>query len=157
MSSVIDTNVLIVANGKSIQASIDCELESINLLESCKSLAIVLDENGLIMEEYAKHSNYKGAPGVGDMFFKYLHDNQYVPISNITLVNIHPIDDESRSFEELPSNNFDPSDRKLLAAAVASNAEVINATDSDWLEQQALMQQLHVTIRQLCPDCCNRI
>lgn len=156
MSSVIDTNVLIVANGKSEQASVDCELSCIDLLGQSTSLDIVLDETSLIMNEYENHCSYKGAPGIGDMFFKYLHDNQYNPDSKISLVNIHPIDDESRSFQELPPNNFDPSDRKFLAVATVSNASVINAMDSDWDEQQELMQQLDVTVQQLCPECCIR-
>ena len=153
---VVDTNVLIVANGKSEQASIDCELSCLDLLEHPPSLAVVLDETSLIMNEYERHCSYQGAPGVGDMFFKYLHDNQYNPDNNIELVEIRPIDNESRSFEQLPPNNFDPSDRKLLATAVVANASVVNATDSDWQEQQELMQQLNVTVHQLCPDCCSR-
>lgn len=157
MNSVIDTNVLIVANDNSPQASINCQLSCVELLEKPKILSVVLDNKNLIMDEYEKHCNYKGAPGVGDMFFKYLHDNQYDPTSNIALVNITPINDEARSFLELPPNEFDPSDRKFLATAVSANAEVINATDSDWLEQQPLMKKLNVTVCQLCPDCCEKL
>jgi len=156
MSSVIDTNVLIVANGNSGHASIDCELACIDLLEKTTALAIVIDENTLIMSEYQKHCSHKGAPGVGDMFFKYLHDNQHDPSSSILQVKINPIPDVKRSFSELPENEFDLSDRKFLATAVAANAEVINSTDSDWEEQSGLMQQLDVTISQLCPDCNNK-
>ena len=105
------------------------------------------------MDEYAKHLSYAGNPGVGDMFFKYLHDNQYGQ-KNIELVTITPIDDENLGFAELPENNFDPSDRKFLATAVAARAKVVNATDSDWVEQQELMNQLNITVEQLCPDCC---
>ena len=90
------------------------------------------------------------------MFFKYLHDNQYVPGGNISLVEITPCEDEARSFAELPKNEFDPSDRKLLATAVVSNADVVNATDSDWAEQEDLTKQLNVAVIQLCPDCSKR-
>lgn len=156
MNRVVDTNVLIVANGNSTQASIDCELDCIEYLENHKAINVCLDDLGSIMDEYQNHCSYSGSPGVGDMFFKYLHDNQYNPTSKITRVTITPITDASRTFEELPVNQFDPSDRKFLATAVVANADVINATDSDWQEQQVLMQQLNVTIRQLCPDCCIR-
>ena len=155
MSRVIDTNVLIVANEKSEQASEYCMIDCINMLEQTANLTVALDQNGLIMEEYQSHCSHKGAPGVGDMFFKYLHDNQYCPNNNISLVYINPIDDEMRSFEELPPNNFDPSDRKILATAVVANATVVNATDSDWHEQHELMQELNVAVQQLCPDCFN--
>ena len=156
MNSVIDTNVLIVANEKSAQASIDCQLACIELIAKRTDLTFILDKEGLIMNEYEKHCSYQGAPGVGDMFFKYLYDNQYVPTSSVNLVTITPINDETRSFDELPANNLDPSDRKLLATALVANAEVVNATDSDWAEQQNLMLQLNITVRQLCPDCCHR-
>ncbi|WP_233080794.1 hypothetical protein [Rheinheimera soli] len=150
---VIDSNVAIVANGHSPQASIDCELACIKLLACCDQLSICLDQTSLIMDEYAKHLSYAGNPGVGDMFFKYLHDNQYAQ-KNIELVTITPIDDENLGFAELPVNNFDPSDRKFLATAVAARAQVVNATDSDWAEQQELMNQLNITVQQLCPDSC---
>ncbi|RIW00277.1 hypothetical protein DS957_027355 [Vibrio harveyi] len=152
---VIDSNVAIVANGSSPQASIDCELACIELLERCEHLSICLDQTSLIMDEYAKHLNYAGSPGVGDMFFKYLHDNQYAG-KNIELVTITPILAENRGFEELPENRFDPSDRKFLATAVSGGAQVVNATDSDWVEQQELMNQLNITVQQLCPDCSTR-
>ncbi len=152
---VIDSNVAIVANGSSPQASINCELACVELLERCEHLSICLDETNLIMDEYAKHLSYAGSPGVGDMFFKYLHDNQYAQ-KNIEVVTITQIADENRGFEELPENRFDPSDRKFLATAVSGGADVVNATDSDWAEQRELMNQLNVTVQQLCPDCCER-
>ncbi|MAF76057.1 MAG: hypothetical protein CMF17_09430 [Idiomarinaceae bacterium] len=152
---VIDSNVAIVANGHSSQASIDCELACVELLERCEHLSICLDQTSLIMDEYAKHLSYAGNPGVGDMFFKYLHDNQYAE-KNIELVTINQVADDQRGFAELPKNNFDPSDRKFLATAVSAGAHVVNATDSDWAEQQELMNQLNITVQQLCPDCCER-
>jgi predicted nucleic acid-binding protein len=152
---VIDSNVAIVANGHSPQASIDCELACVELLERCEHLSICLDQTSMIMDEYAKHLSYAGNPGVGDMFFKYLHDNQYAQ-KNIELIRITQTDDENRGFDELPANDFDPSDRKFLATAVVAGAQVVNATDSDWAEQQELMNQLNIAVQQLCPDCCQR-
>ena len=51
-----------------------------------------------------------------------------------------------------PRTSFDPSDRKFLAVAVVAEAEILNATDSDWSEQEALMRVLGVKVRQLCPQ-----
>ena len=65
-------------------------------------------------------------------------------------VVVTPCDDDRRGFEELPENDFDRSDRKFLAVAVVARAVVLNATDSDWREQQALMDRLGVEVRQLC-------
>ena len=43
-------------------------------------------------------------------------------------------------------------DRKFLAVAVVADAEILNATDSDWSEQEALTRELGVRVRQLCPQ-----
>ncbi|MDC9727749.1 MAG: hypothetical protein PSN04_00275 [Methyloprofundus sp.] len=152
---VIDTNVAIVANEKSEHASIDCELNCIELLEQCTDLTIALDDIGLIMDEYSKHLSYAGQPGVGDMFFKYLYDNQYAN-NKITHHTITQIEAENQGFQELPPNNFDPSDRKLLAVAVVADACVVNATDSDWAENIDLLNQLNISVHQLCPEHCSR-
>lgn len=148
---VIDTNVAISANGKDTHASLQCQLACIELLEDCQKLLIAIDKGGLIMEEYAKYLSYKGQPGVGDMFFKYLHDNQYSQ-NNISRVFITPLSDPKQGFEELPLNKLDPSDRKFLATAVVAKAKIINATDTDWEEQNQLLKKLHIKIDQLCPE-----
>ncbi len=152
---VIDTNVAIVANEKSKHASIDCELKCIALLEQCAGLTIALDDCELIMDEYSQHLSYAGQPGVGDMFFKYLYDNQYAN-NKISHHAITAIEEENQGFQELPTNNFDPSDRKLLAVAVVAKASIVNATDSDWAESSDLLNQLGVNVYQLCSEHCLR-
>lgn len=114
---VIDTNVAISANGRETHASLKCQLACIEWLENCRNIFIALDKNGLIMNEYEKHLNYSGQPGVGDMFFKYLYNNQYDP-EKICLVKITLQNKENSEFAELPPNKVDPSDRKFLATAV---------------------------------------
>jgi len=103
------------------------------------------------MDEYRKHLSYAGQPGVGDMYFKYLHDNQHAE-NRIQTVSITPLDDASRGFGELPTNTLDPSDRKFLATAVVAQAIIINATDSDWAEQSELLEILNIELKQLCPE-----
>lgn len=152
---VIDTNVAISANGRDTHASLSCQFACLELLESCRELNIYLDNQNLIMGEYAKHLNYSGQPNVGDMFFKYLHDYQYSS-KKIHSVKITPTNDEEKSFEELPTNQLDPSDRKFLATAVVANATIVNATDSDWEEQQQLLESLNISIKQLCYEHCHR-
>ncbi|MFZ2169415.1 MAG: hypothetical protein WAW61_07250 [Methylococcaceae bacterium] len=148
---VIDTNVAIAANGRNTHAGITCQLACINWLENCRNLHIALDKSDLIMTEYERHLSHKGGPGVGDMFFKYLHNNQYAS-SKIHLVEIHPNNEPDRGFEELPINQLDPSDRKFLSIAVVAKAIIINATDSDWAEQNELLDLMSVMVKQLCPE-----
>ncbi len=148
---VVDTNVAIVANGRNTHADMACQLSCVEEIESVRQYGIVaLDEAGEIMEEYGKHLNFYGMPGVGDMFFKYLFDNQYGG-NRVRRVSVTPCSDRRRGFAELPQNGLDPSDRKFLAVAVVAGAAIVNATDSDWSEQQALMDGLGVKVEQLCP------
>lgn len=148
---VIDTNVAISANGKNTHASPACQLACIELLENCKKFYIAIDKAGLIISEYAKHLSHAGQPGVGDMFFKYLHDNEYAA-KKIHAVSITISEDTCRGFNELPINSLDPSDRKFLATAVVAKATIINATDSDWAEQGELLETLNIEVKQLCPE-----
>ena len=150
-SFVVDTNVAIVANGRSPQADAPCQLACVQRLREVVSQLIAIDDLGHIMREYAKHLSYAGQPGVGDMFFRHVFDNQYRR-ERVRRVQITPSFDEDRGFEELPPNSFDPSDRKFLAVASAARAVVLNATDSDWHEHEALLDSLSVEIHQLCPE-----
>ena len=155
MIVVVDTNVAIAANGWDTHASLACQYECTVFLEELisagKRTHIVLDEQGLIFTEYSGYLSYKGQPGVGDMFFKYLHDHMYLD-KKIMRVSITPITVENRSFNELPTNSVDKSDRKFLAAAIVAGARIVNALDTDWHEQIVFVTGLGVNVQQLCPE-----
>ncbi len=85
------------------------------------------------------------------MFFKHVHNHQYDE-TRIQRVRITLCDDDSRGFEELPQNGQDKSDRKFLATAQVAHGIILNATDSDWSEQEALTSDLGVGVRQICPQ-----
>lgn len=153
MAVVVDTNVAIVANGRKgeTNADADCQLSCVEMLRSVVAEEVVaIDDRRVILQEYRNRLDFSGRPGVGDFFFKHVWDHQYQD-GRVQQVVVTPCDDDSRGFEELPENAFDRSDRKFLAVAVVANALVLNATDSDWREQQALMDELGVEVRQLCP------
>ena len=150
---VVDTNVAIVANGGS-NTSADqlCQLACVEKLEHIVTQGTVaVDDNQQILLEYAKHLSWSGAPGVGDMYFRHVFDNQYKN-DRVRRIAVTPTNDERKGFEELPENAFDPSDQKFLAVAVVSGAVIVNATDSDWDEHSALMVELGVEVDQLCPQ-----
>lgn len=155
MNVVVDTNVAITANGRDTHGSLACQYACIEFIERLvsprKRNHIILDERGQIFTEYSDHLNHKGQPGVGDMFFKYLHDNMYLG-KKIRLVPITPIADKKRGFDELQPNSLDKSDRKFLAVAVVAGAEIVNAVDTDWHEQLTFVSGLGVSVQQLCPD-----
>ena len=149
---VVDTNVAIAANGRDTHADPSCQLCCVQKIRSVVEGGIVtVDDKELIIDEYKNRLNFSGAPGVGDVFFKHVFDHQHLG-DRVRRVAVTPCDDEYRGFEELPENTFDPSDRKFLAVAVASNSVVLNATDSDWGDHQTLMDELGVKVDQLCPQ-----
>ncbi|MCI5159386.1 MAG: hypothetical protein D3906_13330 [Candidatus Electrothrix sp. AUS1_2] len=154
--NVVDTNVLIAANGRNTHADLQCQLACIEALEQIRSKGIILlDSLGLMMDEYSGYCSYKGEPGVGDYFFKYIHDYQQVE-SHCLIVPI--TEHKNKGFVEFPDHpglkSFDLSDRKFVAVARASavNPSISNATDSDWEEHKAALADVHVTVIQLCPQ-----
>ena len=148
---VVDTNVAIVANGgDGVHADEQCQLTCVMKLERLiKEQVVAVDVSGCILEEYRNHLCESGRPGTGDLFFKYVFDNQYQD-ARVKMVEVNPICDDRRGFKELPDNTFDRSDRKFLAVAVAASAIVLNATDSDWNEHKSLTDRLGVEVSQLC-------
>lgn len=112
---------------------------------------VAIDDSYGIIAEYEKHHRHAREPSVGDAFFQHVVTYSGTP-KRVRQLSISPNDDERRGFDELPPNGFDRSDRKFLAVAVAANAVVLNATDSDWDEYAELMQNLGVEVRQLCPQ-----
>ena len=150
---VVDTNVAIVANGDNQEVDLLCQLNCIEKLEYLvKNGVIAVDKAGLIVGEYANYWNRGAKRGVGHAFFKHVWDNQHASNGRVQRVIITPSEDTERGFEELPKNNFDPSDRKFLAVAIKTSAAVLNATDSDWNEQASLISSLGVKVCQLCPQ-----
>ena len=150
---VVDTNVGIVAHGNSTYADPQCKSTCAEMLEEVwHHNVVIVDDKYLILGEYYNAiQRLKGAPGIFHRFFKYVNTYMYngdrVRQASITLTS-----DESHGFEELPENELDPSDRKFLAVAMVADAEILNATDSDWSEQEALTRDLGVRVRQLCPQ-----
>ena len=148
-SFVVDTNVAVVASGRSDHVDGQCENACVEILSAVVDQGVVVvDEIGLIFDEYLGQLSF-GSRGVGGVFLKHVHDHQYGG-ERVRRVPVTPAGDD-RGFDELPPNNFDPSDRKFLATAVSGRADVLNATDSDWAEHRDLTDSLGVVVRQLCP------
>lgn len=76
---IIDTNVLIAANGRNTHASPTCRLRAIERLEQVReSEVVLLDSLDHIFSEYGSpYCNWNGLPGPGDAFFRYLHENKH--------------------------------------------------------------------------------
>ena len=103
-SFVVDTNVAVVANGRGTHAGAKCQLRCVRRLrELVQHGVVVLDQLGLILEEYGRHLRPAGQPGVGDAFLRHLFDHSY-DATKCELVALTFIPDENRSFEEFPND-----------------------------------------------------
>lgn len=157
MAFVVDTNVLDVANNRAEQAGPLCVLACVNALENIKKGRFVLDAAMLIFQEYQRHCSFRGQPGVGDAFFKWVHNHLYND-RHCERVTLTPSADTSRDFEEFPADPdlqaFDRSDQKFVAVALASTCSptILNAVDSDWWNHRKALRHNRVKLKFLCPE-----
>jgi hypothetical protein len=153
---VVDTNVAVVANGKSQQASASCVATCVERLQQIivGEVKLVLDDEWKILDEYMRNLRSIGAD-VGDRFLGWLLTNKdkmcdFVPIT--------PINGSENDFREFPTDpalaNFDPADRKFIAVALSHSDKppILQAVDSEWWNYRETLQQNGVTIDFICED-----
>lgn len=156
-ASAVDTNVLVVANGGNAQANAEptgaCRLAAIDALTDIKDRrTLLLDTGGEILDEYRRHCNYSGQPGVGDQFFRWAHQN--APL----LANVSLTPHSGRRYNEFPSDqalvSFDYDDRVFVAVAIAGLKpnRILNAVDSDYGQHLSALSNAGVTVEELCPS-----
>ena len=154
---VVDTNVPVVANAKSDQASSDCVVICIGKLQQITGgrVRLVLDDQWLIVREYQSNLRSSGQPGVGDAFLKWVLTNKANP-TKCELVSITPLDSQANNFREFPKdaalNDFDPSDRKFVAVALAhpEKPPILQAVDSLWWGVREALHQNGVRVDFIC-------
>lgn len=161
---VVDTNVAVTANGKSLpdSVSIACVAACARRLQTIRQDGVVvLDDGWRILREYKANIAESGQPGVGDAWLKWLLTNLANP-ERCQRVAITPVD-APQMFAEFPADpalaQFDKSDRKFVAVSRAHPARpaVLNATDSDWQIHRSALARHGVTVEFLCPDFLNGV
>ncbi len=156
---VIDSNVPIVANGNSPQALPDCVLACTDALDRARNGIICLDDECRIVQEYMNNLSMSGQPGAGDAFMKWIFLNQANP-GRCETVRITPTnhEHEHEDYSEFPDDpdlrKFDPSDRKFVAVAVASQhtPSILNAVDSDWRHARGALDRNGIQVEFLCAN-----
>ena len=152
---VVDTNVAVVANRDSPQASPNCVNTCINRLERIirGEDKLVLDDNWKIIGEYIRNLRSTGEPGAGDRFLLWVLRNQS---GQCDLVPITPINNSETEFQEFPTdpalNGFDRDDRKFIAVVRAHSASppILQAVDSQWWGFRHALHQNGVTVEFIC-------
>jgi len=162
ISRILDTNVLIHANGdQSPQTSATCKMECLRLLMSAMAndYQIVIDggadPNGSDMLDEYRHKLHESGDGFGEMFLRWLLQNW----QNLILV---PLTRSGESYEEFPQDprlaTFDPRDHKWIAAAVSCHMyndiqpEVMQSADYKWEQYVRAFLDYKVNIVFVCPN-----
>lgn len=152
---VVDTNVAVVANGRPDPTdprppSIPCRIAAVTFLMKVeKKGRVLLDVEGEIQNEYRRHLNPRGAPGVGDRFFQIVLHSSPNLVERVDLPK-RPDGEYEHLPQTLIDAGFDPSDRKFAALACKEGVPVHNATDSDWIEHSVTLAKEGIQVDNLC-------
>ena len=156
MTLIIDTNVILVANGQHDNVSGACITACAKrLVHVMTSDRIAIDDGYRILNEYQHKTQPREGKRPGDAFVKWLLRNNANPArcDQVALVE-HP----ERGFESFPDDadlaNFDPPDRKFVAVAAAHDAHppISQAADSKWLDWASPLARHGITVDFLCPE-----
>ena len=151
---VIDTNVLLVADGKAPQMSEACQVECLTRLERVTATEqVVLDYGWLILNEYQEKLDPNGPKTPGNEFVLWLLQAH----QRIDWVTITPTNAEQTTFNEFPPDSvleraFDPADRKFVAASNAhpDKPPILQSADSKWLGWEDQLKQHGIRVEVLC-------
>jgi hypothetical protein len=154
--SVVDTNVILVANGQhgdvSPECVASCALRLQSIMENGK---LAVDDQFKILLEYQNKTIPKNGNRPGDAFVRWALQNN----ANAARVDrIELTENPERGFNTFPDDpdlfDFDASDRKFVAVARghANSPPILQATDSKWLVWNAALQRHGVSVEFVCPD-----
>lgn len=150
MIGILDTNVLIVANGQLSISDVDCELAAVQLIDRVRSQgAFGLDRTGLILTEYGRNLDRSKPLKAGAQLLIDLFNYQRVQHFDIT-------EDATRGFVEFPADpallDFDRSDKKFVAVALVAGAthELSVATDWDFWNHRVALASNQVNLNFIC-------
>ena len=159
MRAVIDTNVLLVANGQHVDVSEGCVIECVRRLQTMQKAGItVIDDDYRILGEYRNKTSLNPPKGVGDVFLKWLLRQAGNParVEQISLTEL-----AENEFAEFPDTTlqpaFDAPDRKFAAVAHAhpDKPPIWQAADCKWLDWWPTLQAKGVHVEFLCStDAC---
>lgn len=153
---VVDTNVLLVAEGKHADVSEECVLACVQRLRLItQTEKVVIDDGFRLISEYQSKLDLRRGKGAGTAFLKWLMQNQ----ANRRRVERVTLTETSKNcFAEFPvstlETHFDPSDRKFPAVSNAHPAKppVLQAVDSKWLRWWPDLAAAGINVEFVCPE-----
>lgn len=151
---VVDTNVILVANGQHKDVAPECVAACAQALENImKSGKLVLDDRFRILSEYLNKTQPKKGKGPGDAFIKWALNNSH-NTKKVDQVVLQEHDE--RGFASFPDHpdllNFDAPDRKFVAVSGAhpGKPSIAQAADSKWLDWAPALLQHGIEVNFLC-------
>lgn len=157
---LVDTNVLLVAEGLHDGVSDDCRRRcQARLAEFMRQGHLVVDDGCRILNEYGHklRSNVK-QPGLGRAFYKWAWQHHMVA-ARCTRVTITPVAGsvDGADFVEFPAHpklaGFDRSDRKFVATAAghaAPHPPIVQAADSKWVGWAPALGEVGIAVEFVC-------
>lgn len=153
---VIDTNVLLVADGLHDDVSDLCHSQCVARLQEVKAFGtVVIDDEYRILLEYQNKLSANKIRGAGGAFLKWLLQNAANPDR---VAQVHLTETGEDAFAEFPvatlAQHFDPSDRKFPSVANAHPAKppILQATDCKWLKWWPALAAQGIHVEFLCPE-----
>ncbi len=162
---LVDTNVILIADGKNDDAGNRCIANCIKKLsEVCRDGGLVLDDGDRIFSEYLNKTKPWNPQTSGELFVKWVNDNRMNPV-RCDRVQITPTDDDAENFEEFPTDprlaRFERADRAFVAVANAhpEKPPIAVAIDTDYRmpDHRAAFADSGITIDYLCEDDLDRV
>jgi len=161
--AVVDTNVPVIANGKSPQASPECVVACVERLQQLLMTGrLVLDDGRRIIREYQANLRSGAQPGFGDAFLKWVLTNHTNP-ARCERITIHEMSGPAEDYREFPNDLalafFDPADRKFVAVALAhrEHPPIWVAVERDWWNFRNPLADAGVGVEFLCEDDMKRL
>lgn len=151
---VIDTNIVLVANGQHPDVSPDCVITCVLALQSVmREGKLTIDDGFLILREYQNKTQPKVGNRPGDAFVKWVLNNHSNTkhIEKVTL-----LEHDERGFETFPEDseleNFDSSDRKFVAVSAGHPEKpcISQAADSKWVAWAPALKRFGIEVDFLC-------
>lgn len=153
---VVDTNVLLVAEGKHPDVSEECVLSCVARLQQImRGEVVVLGDDYQMLGEYQNKLDAKRGKGAGTVFLKWLLQRQS-NAQHVVQVTINEYAENQYREFPVPSleHEFDPPDRKFPAVSNAHPAkpQILQASDCKWLRWWPELQAAGISVHFLCPD-----
>lgn len=151
---IVDTNVILVANGQHPDVSDACVVACARHLQLLMvSGKVAIDDAYRILSEYQNKTLPAVGTRAGDSFVKWLLRNNANPAR---CDQIALIDNAERGFNSFPDDerlwDFDPPDRKFVAVAAAhvDRPPISQAADSKWLRWAPALADHQIRVNFLC-------